>query len=53
MTCRREAYDTVGENLTLTKHGFQAVTSNWNISDLFAYKWLRALDLNQRLFRYA
>jgi hypothetical protein len=30
------------------KHGIQIVTSNWNASDLFACKWFRARDLNQR-----
>jgi hypothetical protein len=30
------------------RHGFQAVTSIRNASDLFACKWLRAPDLNQQ-----
>lgn len=30
------------------KHGFQAVTSKRNASDLVACKWLRAPDLNQQ-----
>jgi hypothetical protein len=26
----------------MTRYGIQTVTSNWNASDLFACKWLRA-----------
>jgi hypothetical protein len=44
----RELCETAGENVTVTKHQFQAVTSNRNANELFACKWLRAPDLNQR-----
>ena len=32
----------MAESWSRRKHGFQAVTSNRNVSDLFAGKWLRA-----------
>jgi hypothetical protein len=43
----KEQGGAAGENVTATKRGFQAVTWNRNANDLFACKWLRALDLNQ------
>jgi len=45
----REQGGAAGENVTATKRGFQAVTWNRNANDLFACKWLRARDLNQRI----
>jgi len=33
---RRELYETAGEDVTVTKHAFQAVSPNRNASDLFA-----------------
>jgi len=46
-----ETTDIVGENVAVTKHGIQTVTSNRNASDLSACRWLRAPDLNQRCRR--
>jgi hypothetical protein len=39
----------VGENVTVTKHGNQTVTSNPNASGPFACMWLRARDVNLRV----
>jgi hypothetical protein len=37
--------------LSRLKHGFQTVTSNQNVSDLFACRWLLALATNERAAR--
>ncbi len=43
-----EAVGKSGENATMTKHGIQTATSNLNASELFAFNWLRARDVNQK-----
>src|SRR5262249_8452535 len=44
-----ETANRVANKLAVTKHGFHALTSNRNATDLSACRWLRAPDLNRRL----
>ena len=44
----RKAVETFGENVAVTETRIQIRISNLNSRDLFACKWLRAHDLNQR-----